>query len=251
VTSELTPSSEPPITPLPVPAGVPLVIFVGGTFDPPHLAHVALPARARDELEHEVGADGSGWLVFIPAARSPHKQDGPVGSGAQRRRMLELALADTPRTAVWTDELDRIAASPDAPSYTSTTISRARRWLDTNGSSSTRLRLLVGADQAAAFHRWHAPREIIALAEPAVMLRAPFATADSLLQHMRSTGAWSGDELRQWGGRVLDQLGVIDAAATSIRRELQEPAPHVGGVIDPRVLAYIRANGIYAPRTGG
>lgn len=239
------------ITPIPIPAGTPLVVLIGGTFDPPHRAHVTLPLRARDMLESDAGVEGRAWVVYIPAARSPHKDQGPVATNAQRRRMLELALADHPRTAIWTDELDRSAREPRTPSYTSETVSRARRWLDANAGASTRLRLLIGADQAAAFHRWHDPRTIIALAEPAVMLRAPLVSTELLMNRLGASGDWSPAELRQWGSRVLEGVDRMDAAATSARRELNAPTPdhaRLAEILDPRVLEYIRASGTYAGR---
>jgi nicotinate-nucleotide adenylyltransferase len=103
------------ITPLPVPKGAAAVLLCGGVFDPPHKAHVEIPRRVRDELFGR-GA----WLVYVPAAKSPHKLDGPVASDEERVEMLRLATARVARCAIWTDEnrprregefLDRHAAA--------------------------------------------------------------------------------------------------------------------------------------------
>lgn len=225
---------------MPVPPETRLVVLVGGTFDPPHRAHVELPARVRDVLE---GGSAGAWLVYVPAARSPFKTDGPVASDADRVKMLTLALEGTPRACVWTDEIDRAEAGE--PSYTVDTLERARRWLDANGCAGAAMRLLIGADQALAFHRWREPRRIISLAEPVVMLRPPVDTPRALVEGMRATGAWSDAELGAWESRVVD-VGVIDAAATSIRERLASGgASVVEGVVDPRVLEYIREHGLY------
>lgn len=235
-----------PISPLGVPAGTPLVVLIGGTFDPPHVAHIELPLRVRDELERRAGCEGRAWLVYIPAARSPHKETGPVASDAERAEMLRLALADRDRTAVWTDEIDRAAAG--VPSYTVETVRRARRWLDDHGGAATRLRLLIGADQALAFHRWREPGALAEIAEPAVMLRPPIDTPEELAEGLRQTGAWSGSQLREWGARAV-HVGVIDAAATSVRELLAAPVrdgAKLRELLDERVLEYIEANGLYA-----
>ena len=141
--------SERETTPMPIGnAGQPglaigprLVVLFGGTFDPPHRGHVELPVRVRDELERRAGCVGEGWLVYVPAARSPHKERGPVVSDADRVEMLGRAIAGVPRAGVWTEEIDRARAQQEAggdgrdaratePSFTVETVRRARRWLD-------------------------------------------------------------------------------------------------------------------------
>jgi nicotinate-nucleotide adenylyltransferase len=233
---------------MPVPPGVPLVVLIGGTFDPPHRAHIDLPLKVRDELERRGGEEwvGEAWLVYIPAARSPHKGTGPVASDADRVNMLRLALADRERTGVWTDEIDR--AAHDAPSYTIDTLRRARQWLDGHGGADTQLRLLIGADQAMAFHRWRDPHAIVALAEPALMLRPPVDTAKKLVDAMLATGEYTAQELLDtWSKRFVD-VGVIEAAATSVREALAARSSNptqLRAVLDERVLDYITAHHLY------
>ncbi|MCW5776185.1 MAG: hypothetical protein KIS87_07100 [Phycisphaeraceae bacterium] len=68
------------VTPMPVPADAPGVLLFGGTFDPPHRGHTEPAAAARDAMM----PPGS-WLVFVPAARSPHKSAAPATSRAAHR----------------------------------------------------------------------------------------------------------------------------------------------------------------------
>lgn len=256
-------------TDLPVPTGAAdgpkLVAVMGGTFDPPHVGHVKLPVLVRDELERRTGADavGRGWLLFVPAARSPHRADGPKASDQDRASMLRLALDHVPRAAVWTDELDRAAAEgapADSPSYSVDTLERARAWLDDRGLAGCPLRLIIGADQALAFHRWHRPRDILRLATPAVMLRtaaapagagasaggAPTPAHATLTDGLARTKFWSAQELAMWAGAIVP-TGTIDVSATTIRRALMgELWDTAGRLLDPRVLAYIRERGLYA-----
>ena len=44
------------------------VVIYGGSFDPPHRAHVALPPMVRDALGFEA-------VAYVPAGRPPHKLD--------------------------------------------------------------------------------------------------------------------------------------------------------------------------------
>lgn len=201
-----------PIGSAPVPMSARSVLIFGGTFDPPHMGHLMLPGAARDALGFE-------WLMYVPAARSPHKEDGPRAGDEDRLAMLAAGLAEVTeaargRTAIGTMELERAAADPDAPSYTIDTLRNLRRALP-----EAQLRLLIGADQAASFHAWREPREIIRVAEPVVMLRKPAETVVGLIEAMRATGGWTPAELEAWRGRVVD-VPLIDADATGIRAAL-------------------------------
>lgn len=235
-------TSPPPITPWPIPdASAPAIIF-GGSFDPPTRAHVSVAADARD------ATDPAAWLVFIPAARSPHKDAGPNASNADRLDMLDAAIASLPRAVTWTDELDRATAGQ--PSYMAQTLERAHAV-----APSTRLRLLIGADQAIAFHRWHEPRRIIELAEPIVLMREPAETEAELHKALRAAAFWSDDELASWRERI-SAVDVIDASATEARgllasntaiADTNESTSRLREVLDDRVLGIILERGLYQP----
>lgn len=179
------PPDRAPVTPLPLGPGARRVLLFGGTFDPPHTGHTRLPAAARDRLWP--GRDDA-WIVFVPAARSPHKTTAARASDEDRVAMLRRAAEGIARAVVWTDEIDRARWSAsrgvEAPSYTVDTVDRAREVLP--AAPRIELRLLIGADQAAAFHRWRSPRRIIALAPPVVMSRT-LAGSPALAGDSRAT----------------------------------------------------------------
>ena len=77
----------------------PILIF-GGTFDPPHLAHTALPPLVARRLDCK-------RILYIPAAANPLKTDAPPTAVEHRLAMLRLALADVPDAEISTIELDR------------------------------------------------------------------------------------------------------------------------------------------------
>jgi nicotinate-nucleotide adenylyltransferase len=249
------------VTPLPVPASGPeapaLVVVFGGTFDPPHRGHAELPARVRDELERRAACAGRGWLVYVPAARSPHKAGGPEAPDADRVEMLRLAIADAnlPRAGVWTDEIDRAAAERAAgrepgPSYSVEMLGRAREWLDDRGLGGVPLRLLIGADQALSFHRWRQPRDVLRLARPAVMVRETGrgggggGDAEGLLRGLEETGFWDARELEAWREAVVE-VGRIDVSATMVREALRRGAAEVERWLTRGVAGYIRGRGLY------
>ena len=63
--------------------------ILGGTFDPIHDGHLALGQAAFDLL-------GLEHVLFVPAARPPHKVGHRVTDPEIRCRMVELAIAGEP-----------------------------------------------------------------------------------------------------------------------------------------------------------
>lgn len=218
-------------TTLTLPESASTVLLYGGVFDPPHRAHVQLPRRIRDRLFGR-----RAWLVYVPAARSPHKPSGPAATDRDRIDMVRLATARVPRCAVWTDEIDR-----GGPSYWIDTLRRAVRV----APAGAELRFLIGSDQAAAFHRWKDFRDILDIAEPVVMLRPPHRSGAGVIREMRKTGAWTKGELDQWAGWIEGDA-VMDASSTAVRGALARGEPV--DLARP-VKAYIARRGLYGAST--
>ena len=199
------------------------IILFGGSFDPPHVGHVALPEQVRQA----VGAD---VVAYMPAARSPHKLDQAPTPAVHRLAMLRLALAGQPHALILTDELDR--AADGRPSYTVETLEGLSRRV----GEATRLRLLIGADQVARFDAWRDAARIIELAEPLVMLRPP-ETATSLLDAMEP------DERDAWRGRLVE-VAAMDVSSSEVRRRVAAGAS-IAGLVPEGVARYIDEHGLY------
>ncbi|HED66988.1 MAG TPA: nicotinate (nicotinamide) nucleotide adenylyltransferase, partial [Planctomycetes bacterium] len=129
--------------------------ILGGSFDPPHGGHLhmARVARAARDLDH---------VLFVPAARPPHKPDRRLASGAERVHMLELLLADQSHVSIWTNELERAG-----PSYTIDTVEALREELGPRPIFF----LILGSDNLAGLPRWHRVEDLLALVEPIVIPR--------------------------------------------------------------------------------
>ena len=84
------------------------IIFIGGTFDPPHLGHRAIAEKLLNKCEK---------LIFFPAKKSPHKFHNPIAKISDRIKMLELLCSNLSNV-----EIDRYELINDAPSYTINTI---------------------------------------------------------------------------------------------------------------------------------
>lgn len=179
-------------------AGYKTILLFGGSFDPPHRAHVQLPQQAAQAI----GAD---LIAYIPAGRAPHKLDRQQTDPQRRLEMLRLALTDQPgtiKTTVLTDEIDR---EPGLPSYTVDTLKTLRKRVDPGAT----LRLLIGADQLRIFGSWREPKRIVELAKPVVMVRPP-DTRESLLAFLPEA------EKSRWASRMVD-VDQLDISSTQIR----------------------------------
>ena len=132
----------------------------GGSFDPPHLAHLALAQAALAQLALDE-------LVWMPARQSPHKAGHAPASGDDRVAMLQRLVEGEPRFRVDARELAR-----PGPSYTVDTLRELRA-----EQPGTRWWLVIGQDQYARFDTWHEWREILALAGLAVAARDGQAVA--------------------------------------------------------------------------
>ncbi len=200
------------------------VLIFGGTFDPPHLGHTALPPLVARRL-------GCTRIIYIPAAANPLKTGSPPTAVEHRLAMLRLALAQVPDAEISTIELDR-----PGPSYTIDTLRELRRQL----GDGIDLSLLIGSDQALAFHDWKDWARLLELATPAVMVRPPLDEASFRKQ---LSDIYPREEVERWLTWATP-VPQMDICATDLRRRLAAGG-EVRGLLDPAVWAYIREHGLY------
>jgi nicotinate-nucleotide adenylyltransferase len=223
---------------LPIPPGIgraDRILFFGGSFDPPHRAHTRLPF----EVARAWWPGKRTLVVYVPAARSPHKPD-PPAADHHRLAMLRLALADRDGWFLWQQELADAALNPGEPSY----------WADTWAIAADAFphadrAFLIGVDQALALHRWARFREF--WADAVVMRRAEDLSASDFARRMHATGAWSPGEIERWSSRLVP-TPTVDASSTGVRSALADPAQRNARIesLDPGVQQYILDHGLYA-----
>ena len=126
----------------------------GGTFDPPHVGHLALAEWARDSLRLD-------RVLFVPAGFPPHKRRARLSGVEHRVAMTRLAVRHNPAFTV-----SALEARRDGPSFTVDTLRALRRRF-----LRARLFLLMGADSLDEFPTWRDPETILALATLVVASR--------------------------------------------------------------------------------
>lgn len=192
--------------------------ILGGTFNPPHVAHLVCAQEAHRELALD-------RVLLVPAAIPPHKPVEHEPGPAHRLAMCRLAAEPDARFAVSTLELER-----DGPSYTVDTLSQLNRQAPTD-----ELVLIVGGDIAAGLPGWHRAEQVLELATVAIAKRrgTPRGQVERALSGLRG-----GERARFF---EMPRIGI---SSTMVRRRVRAELPIRYFVPDP-VLAYIERHGLY------
>ena len=184
--------------------------LLGGTFDPPHVAHVELARTAIEAL-------GLDRLKVLPAGQPWHRSFQP-SPAADRLAMCRLAFGDMPHVEVDDRETLRAGAT-----YTIDTVRELTR-----EQPQAQWFLIVGADQARRFQTWHEWEELLCLVHLVVAERDAEA------------GQWQNDAMSKARSLPFDP---IDISATAIRSCVAQGLQVSG--LDPKVLDYIRQHQLY------
>ena len=118
---------------------------LGGTFDPPHVGHLWLATLAADAMDLD-------RVLFMPAARPPHKAGRRVSHAADRLLMTRLAIAADPSFELCTIEMER-----PGPSYTVDTV----ELLEDRYGPDAELFLIMAADSLDQIDTWREPDRLL------------------------------------------------------------------------------------------
>jgi nicotinate-nucleotide adenylyltransferase len=171
------------------------IAFFGGTFDPPHLGHIAIAEAARDRCELDL-------VLMAPVGTQPLKQDAKTASFADRLAMVRLACEGHP--GLRASELDAplqnnredAASTPNytpnytpyyTPNYTYDTLLRLRSEL----APADELFCLLGADSFRMVQRWHRGPELLLLCDYIIAARPGFPITQ-LTEYLPSSIACEG-----------------------------------------------------------
>jgi len=195
----------------------------GGSFDPIHFGHIRPVQEARNKLELD-------RVVFLPTAIPPHKPGRQFAPPHARYAMVELALLDERDFSVSPLEL-----TPERPAYSVDSLHHfQRRYPDAE------LYLILGGDGFAELHTWRRWREIVRMAEIAVLTRPN----------------WRWEEVREEVPVEIAQLAKTDrvhfvvnepvaVSATELRERLAAGEEPPAGALPGLVLKYIRKYSLY------
>ncbi len=193
--------------------------LLGGTVNPPHVAHLVCAMEARAQLGLDV-------VRLVPAGVPPHKEV-PDDPGVEiRLQLCELAAASEPGL-----EVSRVEADRPGPSYTVDTL-RALH----DASPGDDLTFIAGGDQALGLPSWREPEALLSLARVAVAERDGVARSEIL---ERCSG------LRGAAERIVFfRMPRLDVSSTDLRRRVAAGRP-IRHLVADAVAERIAALGLY------
>ena len=200
--------------------------FFGGSFDPPHLGHLAVARAAAQTF-------GLDRILFAPTANQPLKRDGAAAPYPDRLAMVSLLCDFQPADAVHHFEPSSLDAPLPgfAPNYTVDTLTRLRDAL----SPADVLFAIIGADAFLGLPTWRSPDTLFKLAQWIVVSRPGLS--------LRQLDALSLSPAQLQRVHLLDSIQEA-ASATTIRTLLLAGAD-CRGLLTPQILHFIRAHHLY------
>jgi nicotinate-nucleotide adenylyltransferase len=247
------------------------IAFFGGSFDPPHLGHLAVARAARDAFHLDT-------VLFAPVGAQPLKPEGSSASFEDRLAMTRLAIEGQPGFEVSLADAPKSspARSPQRPpNYTIDTLESLRAEF----MPACALHCLMGADSFFGLRRWHRAAEIPYAAALIVASRPgqPLAGLKSALPHgltlepapdpARNESGANESGVTVYAFLIVNPAGErapfyvlpgldVEISASEIREAIRKADLGASRVAQPgseavqtmlpvAVADYIRANGLY------
>lgn len=194
--------------------------YFGGTFDPPHRAHLRVAQAAAQAFALD-------RVLLAPTGVQPLKADPPGASFEDRLAMTRLLCADDPQLEA--SAIDG-PLSDGSPNYTVDALSRLRAQ-----EPAAEVFALAGADSFLTLHQWHQPQRLLQLAEWIVVSRPGFSLDDIASLNL------SAEERSRV--HLLPELDE-DVSATGIRERLRVGVS-CGTMLTPTVALFIARMHLY------
>ncbi|MCI0413774.1 nicotinate (nicotinamide) nucleotide adenylyltransferase [bacterium] len=198
--------------------------LMGGTFDPPHLAHTFSVEVAASEFHLD-----SVW--FVPAFIPPHKQDQNRTNPFHRMAMLALALRDFPVFKILPLELLRGDIS-----FTVDTIHE----LKSRVANEDRLFFIMGSDSFLEIHTWYAPAELLRSCELIIINRGSIRS--ELIENLEQLEISLQLDLKD--SIHFSSSPYLPFSSTEIRERIRE-GKSASAMLSSGVEAYIHKHSLY------
>jgi len=205
---------------------------MGGTFNPVHLGHL----RAAEEVAESLQLK---QLIFMPAAKPPHKSAVGLVSFDHRYRMLELAVSGNPLFVLSDLEHQR-------PGTVETLTQLSSQY-----GGEEELYFVLGLDAFLELPTWKSYRELFKLCHFVVVARPGFApeSLDVMLKSQVDDGYFFDSEVQGYVHPnqyvvYYREITLLDISSSDIRNLLAS-SRSVRYLLPDKVEHYIRHQGLY------
>jgi len=199
-----------------VESDLPRLGVLGGSFDPPHVAHLAIASEA-------VHAAGLSHVVFVPAAAPPHKDGEERTEAPVRLEMTSLAVDEDLHFSVSGVEIERGLV------YTVDTLRAVRQRYPDH-----RLVFIMGSDSLLQLGTWREPEQLLSLCSLAVAPRP----GDAPEQLAAAAERWGTHRVT-----ILD-MPLLGLSSSDIRARVAARRP-IRYLVPRGVEQYIAETGLY------
>jgi nicotinate-nucleotide adenylyltransferase len=193
--------------------------FFGGSFDPPHLGHLAV-ARAAAK------AFSLNEILFAPTAYQPLKPSGAAAPWNDRLAMVTLLCANDP-----TFHPSTLDSPQNTPNYTVDTLQRLRSTLPVTDTIYS----ILGLDAFLDIHHWRSPETLLTLADWIVVTRPSFSPSQLKTLNITPT------QLQ----RVHILTGFDHPASATEIRTLLAAGSDLTNLLPLTILTYIQTHHLY------
>lgn len=222
----------------------PQLIMYGGSFDPPHLGHLACVALAQTHFPEAK-------IMIVPsleaASASGLMAKHPQTEFEQRFHMCQLNFQSLAQTRM---EISSIETELSTPNYTVKTLQYLKK-----KSPKQSLAVLIGQDQLEHFHAWKDPLHILELASLMICrregsLQTLYKCVQTLAQKLQLKLDWKENLLSAHVHNsknsffLLDEL-IVPAASHEIRTQVTDRTRIPENWLHPEVRTYIQEQGLY------
>lgn len=190
--------------------------IMGGTFNPPHNAHLLIAEFAREQY-------GLDRVIFITGGNPPHKSS--ETDAIHRFNMTRIAIEGNEH---FTD--DDFEIKRDTKSYTVHTLAYLK-----DKYPSCELFFIIGEDSLNDLPKWYKPDEILKLANLLVFARTSGEVLRGTIKLMR----------KKYSANIFPiDSPIIGISSTDIRNRIQT-GKTVQYMLPDKVIKYIEENGLY------
>ncbi len=190
---------------------------LGGTFDPPHFAHIHMANAAKTALKLDC-------VVFMPLGVAPHGKSG-ISTAEDRICMLELLMEDSDSYFI-----DDFETKMTEPSYT---IKSAERIYSILGEGS-KVYFIIGADSLMYLEKWREAQKLMKMTAFAVIPRAGYKKSECMA-HIRMLEDEFGADI------TYIETESLGNSSTEIRTYLGDAQ----ALTNKKVLKYIEKKNLY------
>ena len=193
------------------------IAILGGSFNPPHLAHIFMAESVLNMLDYDK-------VILIPAKNPPHKKLQGNATNEDRLAMLKLVTANKPHFI-----LDDFEIRDEQHEY-SYTVNTLAYLYDKYSLTNERIGLIIGADLIPDFHKWHKVNSIVAMSDIIAIARGEASNLDASV-------------IAKYSIKVLE-VPKSDASSTIVRSRVQSGLS-IDDLVSDSVRDYILEHKLY------